>query len=122
MTIRNRTGSSGRRERFLLLAIFGAAVISLANVIGFAAKTHTSAAATAGSAIFHKNCIVCHNKQPGDTTPFGPPNLHGVFKTTDLTSAQAQEIITNGKGQMPAWGKTLTPKDIKNVIAYLKTY
>jgi mono/diheme cytochrome c family protein len=30
-------------------------------------------------------------------------------------------VITNGKGQMPAWGKILTPEQITNVLAYVRT-
>jgi mono/diheme cytochrome c family protein len=76
-----------------------------------------------GDAIFHKQCVNCHNKQPGDTSPFGPPNLHGVFhnKTLNVTPADAQNIISHGKGNMPSFGNALTKDDIQSVIAYLKT-
>jgi mono/diheme cytochrome c family protein len=115
--------STNRRERFFVLALFGIAVLTLASTIGFAdaGKSSGRGNAKAGEEIFHKNCVTCHNKQPGDTTPFGPPNLHGVFKT-GLTTAQAQKIIRDGKGAMPGWGNTLSNSDIQNVIAYLKTY
>lgn len=87
-----------------------------------AAAAETSSRAKRGEAIFQQRCVVCHNKQPGDTTPFGPPNLYGVFRGPHaLTTAQARTIITNGKASMPAWGKILTSSDISNVIAYLKT-
>jgi mono/diheme cytochrome c family protein len=114
--------SSDRRERFFLLALIGVAVLTLATTIGFADSQEAplSGRAKAGSEIFHKQCLVCHNKQPGDTSPFGPPNLHGVFKT-GLTPTQAQSIITNGRGGMPSFAKTLTPAEIQSVVAYLKT-
>jgi mono/diheme cytochrome c family protein len=81
-----------------------------------------SARARQGDAIFHQRCVVCHNKEPGNTSPFGPPNLHGIFEgPTALKTADAEHIITNGKGQMPAFGQLLTKSDIAAVIAYLKT-
>ena len=74
-----------------------------------------------GSEIFHKRCFVCHNKQPGDTTPFGPPNLYTVFRGhSALTSQQAESVIVHGRGQMPAWGAILTRSEIKSVILYLR--
>ena len=74
-----------------------------------------------GSQIFHARCIACHNKQRGDNSPFGPPNLYIAFKTKAVTPTQAQEIITHGKGQiMPSFAKVLSKSDIQNVIAYLQ--
>lgn len=76
-----------------------------------------------GEAIFHQRCLMCHNKQPGDTTPFGPPNLNGIFDgPTALKPQEAATIITNGKGRMPAFGQVLTRSDISAVIAYLKAH
>lgn len=89
------------------------------------AATHadTSSPASQGDKIFHQRCIVCHNKKPNDTTPFGPPNLFHVFDPgpAALTSSQAEEIITKGKsGGMPAFGSVLSKREIVSVIAYLK--
>jgi mono/diheme cytochrome c family protein len=47
----------------------------------------------------------------------------------DFTSAEVQQmsdtqlsdIITNGKGKMPAYGKSLKPDDIKGLVAYIRT-
>jgi mono/diheme cytochrome c family protein len=122
MVMGTRQRSSDRRERFFVFALAGIAVLTLASTIGFAdsGKASMSGRAKAGSEVFQKNCVSCHNKQAGDTSPFGPPNLHGVFKT-GLTPEEAQKIIANGKGGMPAWSNVLTSSDIQNVIAYLKT-
>jgi mono/diheme cytochrome c family protein len=74
-----------------------------------------------GSEIFNKRCIVCHNKQPGDNTPFGPPNLYTVFHARPtLTTPQAETIVTHGRGQMPAFGTILSHTEIRSVIAYLR--
>jgi mono/diheme cytochrome c family protein len=74
-----------------------------------------------GDAIYHQRCVRCHNKQPGDTTPFGPPNLYSVFRgPSALSATQAKTIIAHGKGAMPAFGSTLSKGDIGDVIAYLK--
>lgn len=75
-----------------------------------------------GETIFEQRCIVCHNKQPGDTTPFGPPNLNGIFRRQPpLSVKEAVTIIDNGKGTMPGWSNVLTREEIGDVVAYLKT-
>jgi hypothetical protein len=53
--------------------------------------------------------------------PFGPRNLHDIFRgPSAITTKQAEEIITHGKASMPAWGAVLTHSDIDAVIDYLK--
>jgi len=92
-----------------------------------AAQKPVSGKAKLGETIFKAQCIGCHNKQPGDTTPFGPPNLHGIIGTNtgttppQITAQVAATTIKTGKGIMPPFDGKLTPQDISNVVAYLKT-
>jgi mono/diheme cytochrome c family protein len=87
-----------------------------------AAADATAGRAKHGEAIFKERCIACHNKAPGDTSPFGPPNLSGIFRGPKaITTRQAADIISNGKATMPGWGSVLTKSDIDDVIAFLKT-
>ena len=108
-----------------ILTAGGAMVIS--NVVGFAdtAKPVMNAKAKRGAAVFQQNCVSCHNKQPDDTTPFGPPNLHGIFSSKPkvsppITPAQATDIIKKGVAPMPAFASILTDAQIEDLIAYLK--
>jgi len=88
-----------------------------------AQKPAPSGKAKLGETIFKAQCIGCHNKAPGDTTPFGPPNLHGIIGSTapQITPQVAAATIKTGKGIMPAFDGKLTPQEISNVVAYLKT-
>jgi mono/diheme cytochrome c family protein len=109
--------------RYVALLSVGAILFVLANSASSAASPSAalSASAKQGQAIFQKNCVTCHNKQPGDTSPFGPPNLHGVFREKLVTPEQAADFITNGHGGMPPFGSVLSKGDISKVIVYLKT-
>ncbi len=115
-------------RRLLAVCILASAgAMGITNVIGLAdtAKPVMNAKAKRGAAIFQQNCVSCHNKQPNDSTPFGPPNLHGIFSskpmvTPPVTPAQATDVIKNGKAPMPAFGSTLTEAQINDLIAYLK--
>lgn len=87
-----------------------------------AAASPPSASAKHGAVIFQKRCAACHNKQPGDDAPFGPPNLYTAFhRDPPLSLQEAETIIHDGKGNMPAFGNILTPGEIRSVIAYLRT-
>ncbi len=97
------------------------------TLMGFAdtAKPAMSAKAKRGSALFQQNCVSCHNKKPDDTTPFGPPNLHGIFSskplvTPPITPEQAADVIRKGIAPMPAFGSMLSEAQISDLIAYLK--
>ncbi len=112
-----------------MCGLIAAGAIMASSLVGFAdtpAKPPVmNAKAKRGSAIFQQNCVSCHNKQPGDTTPFGPPNLHGIFSSKPMvkppvTPAQATDIIKKGIAPMPAFGSILTEAQITDLIAYLK--
>ena len=120
----NQKNGSGRSVALGTGVLAAAFLIFAANLHAAppAPKKPTGAAAHQGDEIFHQRCIVCHNKQPGDTTPFGPPNLYAAFQGPNaIKPAQAEQIITNGKGRMPAFGTMLTKTQIRDVIAYLKS-
>jgi mono/diheme cytochrome c family protein len=83
----------------------------------------------AGEKIYKLRCTPCHGPQGKGDGPLGKslnpkPRDHtnGAYMKS-RTDAQLIEVVTNGKGAMPAWGKTgtLSPTDIKNVVAYVRT-
>lgn len=75
-----------------------------------------------GEKIYRQRCLSCHSKSAGDTLPFGPPNLHGIFKgQSSMTTTDVTMIIVKGKNGMPGWGNVLTKREIDNLIAYLRT-
>ena len=122
------SGLLSERVRWSVGLFVAAGVLVATSLIGFAdtAKPPVmTAKAKRGAAIFQQNCVSCHNKQPTDTTPFGPPNLHGMFTSKSmlhppLTPAQAEDFIKKGAAPMPAFGGILTEAQLTDLIAYLK--
>jgi len=106
----------------LTLTLSAWLVVAVYFVPSAAAADTLSGRAKQGQTIFQERCASCHNKQPGDTSPFGPPNLNGIFRgPSHLTTKQAVDIIENGKSPMPAFGGVLTRSDVDDLIAYLRT-
>ena len=105
------------------LILPGVMMLIVARCLTASASSDTATTDTVkqGGEIFNKRCIVCHNKQPGDNTPFGPPNLYTAFHgTPPLTAQQAETIVVHGRGQMPPFGAILSRTEIRSVIAYLR--
>ena len=69
----------------------------------------------AGQKLFLKNCAHCHG---ADAHGDDGPDLHNL----DGTDEQIATRIRNGKkGQMTAFAGKLSPEDIRDVLAYLRT-
>ena len=53
-----------------------------------------------------------------------------ALKTQDFASAAVQSmsdaeltaVITDGKGKMPAYGKSLKPDQVKDLVAYIRSF
>ena len=92
-----------------------------------------------GSAIYQANCARCHGERgegqpnwkvsnPDGTVP--PPPHDATGHTWHHADGLLYRIVHDGgkiyesggfKSQMPAWGDTLSPDEIRAVITYLKT-
>ena len=79
---------------------------------------------TGGAALFKTKCSVCHGADGKGATAVGKAD-----KVRDLGSAEVQKqsdadlsaIITNGKDKMPAYGKSLKPDQVKDLVAYIRS-
>ena len=79
-----------------------------------------------GKALFaSSNCTLCHN---ADSTEMKiGPGLKGLYARgtmqdgTKVTDESITDRIVNGKAPMPPYKDQLTPDQIKQIVAYLKT-
>ncbi|WP_426058702.1 c-type cytochrome [Hymenobacter sp. B1770] len=69
-----------------------------------------------GRLLYQKNCQRCHG-------PNGKAGLNGAHDLTksNLNAFGRTYLVTNGMGKMPAFGKTLTPEQVQQVVAYSLT-
>ena len=98
----------------LLLALFSA-VPSLS----FRAQAQDT-----GTGLYKTKCAACHGADGKGETAMGKAN-----KLRDLSSADVQKqsddeltaIVTNGKAKMPAYGKSLKPDQVKELVTYIRS-
>jgi mono/diheme cytochrome c family protein len=99
----------------------GVLVVSIVAIASFPAQAQN--ASPDGSAPFKAKCAMCHGPDGAGKTPMGQK-----LNVRDLHSAEVQKqsdadltrVIAQGKGKMPAFGKTLNEDQIKLLVAYIR--
>ena len=82
-----------------------------------------------GAAVFFQRCSLCHLAKFGAggskycCVPALGPNLGGRLRniTPEQENAFREIILNGGSTYMPAWKYGLTPDEVDDIIAYLKT-
>ena len=100
------------------------AAFALLSIGALALAVHPAAAQGAGGTLYKGKCAGCHGADGKGATSIGKAN-----NIRDLGSAEVQKqsdadlttILTAGKGKMPAYGKSLKPDQIKDLVAYIRS-
>jgi len=87
-------------------------------VCGLLAVCASPAFADDAAATFKAKCAMCHGSDGKGgkmgTRDFASPEVKAE------TDAQLVDIITKGKGKMPAYSGKLTDADIKSLVTYVR--
>ena len=83
-----------------------------------------------GEKIVKERCVLCHGESGKGDGPGGaalnpkPRNWTDDSYMGTRTDDQLYDVIFNGKGSMPAWGKTgiLQPNEIRSAIMKVRTF
>jgi cytochrome c6 len=105
------------RKKHLSAGIPLAVLIAGVSLLSTNAKADTAAA----EATYKAKCAACHGadgkgKEALKTQDFASAAVQGM-SDADLTAA-----ITDGKGKMPAYGKSLKPDQVKDLVAYIRSF
>ncbi|HEV3254126.1 MAG TPA: cytochrome c [Candidatus Acidoferrales bacterium] len=82
-----------------------------------------SARADDSATLFKSKCSVCHGAAGKGDAPAGKKLGARDLSSPEVqnqSDAQLTEIVTKGKGKMPAYGKTLKDDEIKGLVAYIR--
>jgi len=83
-----------------------------------------TASAQAGADLYKAKCQMCHGADGTGDTPAGKTMKAPSFKSPEaktMTDAELTAIISKGKGKMPTYAGKLTPDEIKDLVAYIRT-
>ncbi|HKO54953.1 MAG TPA: cytochrome c [Thermoanaerobaculia bacterium] len=76
-----------------------------------------------GPALFKQQCAVCHGAKGDGNTPAGKSMKVKDLGSPDvqkLTDAQLADVITKGKGKMPAFPR-LSAADVKALVGVIRS-
>ena len=73
--------------------------------------------------IYKTNRVLCHSADGSGDSPTGKAFHAKDLRSADVqkqTDAELAEVITKGRGKMPAFGAKIKPDDGKKLTAYLR--
>jgi mono/diheme cytochrome c family protein len=73
--------------------------------------------------VYKTNCVLCHAADGSGNSPSGKALKAKDLKSDDVqkqTDAALSEVITKGRGKMPAFGSKLSPDVINSLVAYIR--
>src|ERR1700723_1839148 len=104
---------------FLVDRIGEKAVLALAVMFVFGV-----AARGDGAGDFKAKCAMCHGADGTGSTATGKALKVRDLGSADVqgqTDAQLNDIVTNGKGKMPAYKGKLTDEQIKGLVGFIRS-
>jgi mono/diheme cytochrome c family protein len=72
-----------------------------------------------GAAVFSDTCAGCHGADGSGIS--GPPLNDGIVVTNFPDIQDQVDVVTNGRGPMPAFGGRLSAEEIQAVVEYTRT-
>ena len=106
------------KQHLLRGLLYGAVAVLSASVLAVSA-----CAQGGGENLFKSKCVACHGADGRSDTPtgkkLGARDL-GSVEVQSQSDAQLVEVVSKGKGKMPAYGKTLRDDEIKGLVAYVR--
>jgi len=73
--------------------------------------------------IYKTNCVLCHSADGSGGSPTGKA-MHAKDLRSDEIQKQSDaalsEVITKGRGKMPAFGAKIKPDDVAKLVAYIR--
>jgi mono/diheme cytochrome c family protein len=99
------------------VSLIVAALAASAVTIGTSAYAQDADAAEAGGEVYAEHCATCHGERLTD--PGGAPDLRELHASD---KARFETTVTEGRGQMPAWGGIIASEQIAQLWAYIRAH
>ncbi|MEO5584003.1 MAG: cytochrome c [Flavobacteriales bacterium] len=92
-----------------------AVLVLLACSAADGASAEKKVPVTPGEAIYKSQCVMCHGRK-GNLKISGAKDL----TKSELTEEEMIAVVTSGRGGMIGFGKTLTKKQVEEVVGHVR--
>jgi cytochrome c6 len=99
--------------------------VALVGFLGTSQFAKSVRSQTGGEALYKTKCAACHGPDGKGETAIGKANKLRDLASPDVQKQSDEElsgIISAGKSKMPAYGKSLKPEQIKDLVTYIRTF
>ena len=99
-------------------------MVALVAFLGATQFAKPARSQAGGEALYKTKCAACHGPDGKGETAIGKANKLRDLGSPDVQKQSDDElsgIISGGKGKMPAYGKSLKPEQIKDLVTYIRT-
>lgn len=106
------------RQQLTLKILQGMCALGLAVVLCVPVNADDKSAA-----LYKQKCATCHGADGKGNTPAGKAMKVKSFadpEVAKMSDGDLSAAIDKGKGKMPAYGKSMTPDEIKAMVAYIR--
>jgi cytochrome c6 len=98
-------------------------LLTMVGMLCFLAAPSTIWAQSDADKIFKTNCVLCHSADGSGSSPTGKA-MHAKDLRSDEVQKQSDaalsEVITKGRGKMPAFGAKIKADDVTTLVAYIR--
>ena len=112
------------RDLSFSLIVLGALCVCLMASLGFRSVTTSAASGADAGATFNTKCAKCHGRDGRGKTSQGrrthARDMTDVNWQNDVTDERLFNSITNGRGKMPAFKKSLKENQIDELVNYVR--
>ena len=108
------------RKRIVKVSMMFLAGVAIVFLMGLPTRSQSG-----GEALYKTKCAACHGPDGKGETAIGKANKlrdFGLAEVQKQSDEELNEMISKGKGKMPAYGKSLKPEQIKDLTAYIRTF
>ena len=108
------------RKRIVTVSMMFLAGMAMVCLMGLPTRSQGG-----GEALYKTKCAACHGPDGKGETAIGKANKlrdFGSAEVQKLSDEELNEVISKGKGKMPAYGKSLKPEQIKDLTAYIRSF
>jgi cytochrome c6 len=98
-------------------------LLTLVGILCCLAAPSAMRAQSDADKIYKANCALCHSADGSGGSPTGKA-MHAKDLRSDEVQKQSDaalsEVITKGRGKMPAFGAKIKPDDVTKLVAYIR--